>query len=315
MAFPWHHLLSESVTIAGWVALWKPIEMFLYDLPEMRRRAEEGAGGGGRPPHGSPLGFRGGVRHECRGGRAQRSRPARPSPRGTALVSLAAMVRRQADRPGLAAAALGHLACGGRASRAEWWRGWQWRRRSGGRRWRIHGRCLAGSNAGVRVGLRQRLRDRTRSVGPRLRRTEHGSVRPAPSPLLIALGPATVPQAAAVPCTDGATGGHLLASSARAAAWLCPGGTHPVIPVVDAGAADARSDSTAPGHLPSRSIVLLPRHARRALRLFPWCPSVPNGAWTCCDGTDPGDALPLLRSSRRLRLRRRWHHCLDAGTD
>jgi hypothetical protein len=41
MAFPLHHLLSESVTIAGWVALWKPIEMFLYDLPEMRRQQKK----------------------------------------------------------------------------------------------------------------------------------------------------------------------------------------------------------------------------------------------------------------------------------
>lgn len=41
MAFPLHHLLSESVTIAGWVALWKPIEIFLYDLPEMRRRQKK----------------------------------------------------------------------------------------------------------------------------------------------------------------------------------------------------------------------------------------------------------------------------------
>ena len=40
-AFPAHHLLSESVTIAGWVALWKPIEMFLYDLPEMRRQQKK----------------------------------------------------------------------------------------------------------------------------------------------------------------------------------------------------------------------------------------------------------------------------------
>ena len=41
MAFPGNHLLSESVTIAGWVALWKPIEMFLYDLPEMRRQQKK----------------------------------------------------------------------------------------------------------------------------------------------------------------------------------------------------------------------------------------------------------------------------------
>jgi hypothetical protein len=43
LAFPGHHLLMESVTIAGWVALWKPIEMFLYELPEMRRRRRETA--------------------------------------------------------------------------------------------------------------------------------------------------------------------------------------------------------------------------------------------------------------------------------
>lgn len=43
IAFPLHHLLSESVTIAGWVALWKPIEMLLYDLPEMRRHRRKAA--------------------------------------------------------------------------------------------------------------------------------------------------------------------------------------------------------------------------------------------------------------------------------
>lgn len=29
-------VISESATVAGWVALWKPMEMFLYDLPELR---------------------------------------------------------------------------------------------------------------------------------------------------------------------------------------------------------------------------------------------------------------------------------------
>jgi hypothetical protein len=49
LAFPGHHLLAESVTIAGWVGLWKPIEMFLYDLPEMRRRRRQ-AGAAPSPP-------------------------------------------------------------------------------------------------------------------------------------------------------------------------------------------------------------------------------------------------------------------------
>jgi hypothetical protein len=49
MAFPLHDLIAESVTILGWVALWKPIEMFLYDLPEMRRRRKQAQAAPGAP--------------------------------------------------------------------------------------------------------------------------------------------------------------------------------------------------------------------------------------------------------------------------
>ncbi len=34
---PFHHLISEGAIIVGWVGLWRPMEMFLYDLPEMKR--------------------------------------------------------------------------------------------------------------------------------------------------------------------------------------------------------------------------------------------------------------------------------------
>jgi hypothetical protein len=36
--FPFASLIAESSIIIGWVALWRPVEMFLYDLPEMRRK-------------------------------------------------------------------------------------------------------------------------------------------------------------------------------------------------------------------------------------------------------------------------------------
>ncbi len=37
-AVPFHILITESTTIAGWVALWKPLELLLYDLPELKKR-------------------------------------------------------------------------------------------------------------------------------------------------------------------------------------------------------------------------------------------------------------------------------------
>jgi hypothetical protein len=37
-------LIAESATVAGWVAVWRPMEMFLYDLPEMRaQRKSQGS--------------------------------------------------------------------------------------------------------------------------------------------------------------------------------------------------------------------------------------------------------------------------------
>ncbi|GEM_PF-4696698 len=35
---PFKRLLVEGASIAGWVALWRPMEMFLYDLPDLRKR-------------------------------------------------------------------------------------------------------------------------------------------------------------------------------------------------------------------------------------------------------------------------------------
>lgn len=29
-------IIAETITIAGWVALWRPIEIYLYELPEIR---------------------------------------------------------------------------------------------------------------------------------------------------------------------------------------------------------------------------------------------------------------------------------------
>lgn len=34
--FPFSNFITESVLIAGWVALWRPIEIFLYTLPDLR---------------------------------------------------------------------------------------------------------------------------------------------------------------------------------------------------------------------------------------------------------------------------------------
>ncbi len=34
--FVLHNLISESVIVAGWVAMWRPVEIFLYELPELR---------------------------------------------------------------------------------------------------------------------------------------------------------------------------------------------------------------------------------------------------------------------------------------
>jgi hypothetical protein len=35
---PFTDLLSESSIIVGWVALWRPMEMFLYELPELKQQ-------------------------------------------------------------------------------------------------------------------------------------------------------------------------------------------------------------------------------------------------------------------------------------
>lgn len=31
-------IVEESTLVAGWVAMWRPIELFLYDLPELRKQ-------------------------------------------------------------------------------------------------------------------------------------------------------------------------------------------------------------------------------------------------------------------------------------
>jgi len=37
----WPAFLSESAIIAGWVAFGKPIEMYLYELPDLRRERDK----------------------------------------------------------------------------------------------------------------------------------------------------------------------------------------------------------------------------------------------------------------------------------
>lgn len=41
LQLPFNNYLIESVSIAGWVALWRPIEMFLYDLPELDKERKK----------------------------------------------------------------------------------------------------------------------------------------------------------------------------------------------------------------------------------------------------------------------------------
>jgi hypothetical protein len=36
--FPFAWVISEGISVAGWVAMWKPMEIYLYDLPELKRR-------------------------------------------------------------------------------------------------------------------------------------------------------------------------------------------------------------------------------------------------------------------------------------
>jgi len=36
-----HNVIMESAIIFGWVALWHPIEMFLYDLPELKEKIKK----------------------------------------------------------------------------------------------------------------------------------------------------------------------------------------------------------------------------------------------------------------------------------
>jgi hypothetical protein len=35
----WATIIRESLTIAGWVAMWRPMEVYLYDWWPLRRRA------------------------------------------------------------------------------------------------------------------------------------------------------------------------------------------------------------------------------------------------------------------------------------
>ena len=37
---PWAKILRESLTIAGWVAMWRPMEIYLYDWWPLRRRGK-----------------------------------------------------------------------------------------------------------------------------------------------------------------------------------------------------------------------------------------------------------------------------------
>ena len=39
--FPLSNFIASAATIAGWVALWTPVEQFLYELPEMRRQLQK----------------------------------------------------------------------------------------------------------------------------------------------------------------------------------------------------------------------------------------------------------------------------------
>lgn len=33
-----YSIVSEGIAIVGWVALWRPIEMFIYEIPELKQR-------------------------------------------------------------------------------------------------------------------------------------------------------------------------------------------------------------------------------------------------------------------------------------
>jgi hypothetical protein len=41
MDWPFTNVIVQSATIAGWVALWKPMEILLYDVPELRERRKK----------------------------------------------------------------------------------------------------------------------------------------------------------------------------------------------------------------------------------------------------------------------------------
>lgn len=36
--FPASDLFAETALIAGWVAVWRPVEIFLYELPELKQK-------------------------------------------------------------------------------------------------------------------------------------------------------------------------------------------------------------------------------------------------------------------------------------
>lgn len=38
---PFHDVISEGTAIVGWVSLWRPAEMFLYDLPELKKKTQQ----------------------------------------------------------------------------------------------------------------------------------------------------------------------------------------------------------------------------------------------------------------------------------
>jgi hypothetical protein len=67
--------------------------------------------------------------------------------------------------------------------------------------------------------------------------------------------------------------------------WLCPPGTHPMVPVVDAGATDARSDGAAPGACAAADqLFCYPGTRGGPCGQFPLVSQCTDGQWNCSDG-------------------------------
>ncbi len=214
--------------------------------------------------------------------RGSASRPARPSPRGTPLVSLAAMVRHRPIVLGWLLL-LSHLACGGKPLEPNGGAGG-----SGGGAGRDGGGGAMGETCGSNPGGWDCVNGCVTGHVLSARVCANGAwICPAGTvPATECAGTGDCPPGGGGTCTDGASA-VIYSMQCSNGVWSCPAGTLPVIPAVDAGAPDTSPDGTAPVACAGDPFFCAIGTSGGWCGDQVWPALCVNGAWICGGGLIP----------------------------